>query len=288
MAIKIGVIKNKGGTAATTLINFMAGELASRENPITKKKNRVLLIDTDQQNNLKTLFQVKTTSEGGFAAVLTQGISPKALTFKVRENIDLIPSGGRLVKEIESAYAHTPNAELLMKARFEEIENDFDFILVDSAPSITLVTTQILTYCDFVLTPSTLDLLGLVGTKNILQFYALTQKHFPKIAQMLAIVPTLADFRRRIDKDLHDDLLSLKENGLTEGAIITTPFRNDSKVRTTQVRRKLIQESFPNCNAAQDIVKIVDDVVAEIANRQPLKATAKKVQSHKPDVEMGL
>lgn len=289
MAIKIGIIKNKGGTGATTLINFIAGDLACRENPITKQKNRVLLIDTDQQNNLKTLFQVKTTSEGGFAAVLTQGISPKALTFKVRDNIHLIPSGGRLVKEIESAYAHTPNAELLMKARFEEIENDFDFILVDSAPSITLVTTQILSYVNYAITPSTLDLLGLVGTKNILQFYALTKKHFPNIAEMLAIIPALADFRRRIDKDLHDDLLSLKENGLTEEAIITTPFRNDSKVRTTQVRRKLIHESFPNCNAAQDIKQIVDEIVGEIASRQPIKVETKKSKpARKSHLELGL
>lgn len=276
MAIKLGVIKNKGGTAATSLINFIAGELANRVNPKTGNKNRILLIDTDQQNNLKTLYQLKTTAEGGFAAVLTQGISPKALTFKVRDNIHLVPSGGRLVKEIESSFAHTPNAELLMKARFEEIENEFDYILVDSAPSITLVTTNILNYCDYIITPSTLDLLGLVGTKNILQFYALTKKHFPKIGQILAIVPTLADFRRRVDKDLYDDLLSLKENGLTEGAIVTTPFRSDSKVRTSQVRRKLIQESFPNSNAAQDIKVIADEIESEIQVRQqPQKAPAR-------------
>lgn len=286
MAIKIGGIKNKGGTSLTTLLNFLAAELASRVNSKTGALNRVLLIDTDQQNNLKTLYQVKTSAEGGFAAVLTQGISPKALTFKVRDNIHLLPSGGRLVKEIESTYSHTPNAELLMKVRFEEIENDFDYILVDSAPSITLVTTNILNYCDFVLTPSTLDLLGLVGTKNILQFYSLTQKHFPRIAEMLAIVPTLADFRRRVDKDLHDDLLALKENGLTEGAIITQPFRNDSKVRTTQVRRKLIQESFPNSNAAQDIKKIADEIESEITTRLNKRLTSKA--SKRSEVEAGL
>lgn len=278
MAIKIGMIKNKGGTGATTILNCLAGELAFKHN------KRVLLIDTDQQNNLKTLYKLTTSSaEGGYAAVITEGVSPLSLKYEVRPNISLLPSGGRFVREIEANYSHTPNAEMLMQNRFREVESEFDFVLCDVAPSITLTTSMILCYCDWAISATSLDLLGLVGTKNILQFYELTKKHFD-VAEMLAIIPSLADFRRRVDVDLYEDLKSLAANDLTQGAIITTPFRMDSKIRTSQVRRKLIQEAFPDSKAATDISAIATELLNEIERRNKTK-TANII---KPQIEAAL
>ena len=107
----LAVMCHKGGTGKTTTTLGLADAFSN-----TGRK--VLIVDADEQSNIKTIFGIKLQqAEGGLAATLLDNIKPETLAINARPNIDVILSGGRLMREFEKTHSNTPESELLMKKR---------------------------------------------------------------------------------------------------------------------------------------------------------------------------
>ncbi|MBK9038963.1 MAG: ParA family protein [Bdellovibrionales bacterium] len=263
--IKIGVLINKGGAGKTTTTVCLADALLN-----LYPNSKALIIDADDQSNIKTIFRLKIKdSEGGLSAVLREGLDPSKLFHEVRPNLSVMISGGRALADFATEFRTVPESEYLMRKRFENLEG-FDFILVDSPPSLSLITTNIATFVDYVLIPATPDLLSLVGVKNLinlLQSYEDEEKKKARpnpIGSVLGVVPTQVDQRRNIDLDIIEDLERLEQSDLLNGGVIFDPIRVDSKVRTAQVKRKLLSEAFPKSNASEDYGMLAREIIEQI------------------------
>lgn len=266
--IILAVMCHKGGTGKTTTTLGLA-------DGFSELGKKVLIIDADEQSNIKTIFGIKLQqAEGGLAATLLNNIKPDTLAIKTRPNVDVILSGGRLMREFEKTHANTPESELLMKKRMVGLDH-YDIIIIDTPPALSLISTNIITFADYLLLPCSPDLLAVVGAKNTLNFIENIEGHLKKqnipVAEMLGIIPTMYDGRRNLDMDILDDLHRLDDADLLRGGRVFSPIRNDIKVKTAQVKRRLLSEAFPTAKATEDYALVASEVLSCVLEKTEFK-----------------
>lgn len=282
-SIRIGFISNKGGSTRSSTLSNVSGILAN------DYKEKVLIGDTDEQSNLRTLFGVKyNEAEGGMGAILNTGVEPLKMTVNVRDNIDLIVSGGRLIRDFERTYGNTPENETLLEKRFKQVKDIYKWQFFDTSPSLNLIHTNLAFYCDYLILTTTPDLLGFIGVKSAIAFVETLQKHYPnrKLAKVLGVVCGAFDPRRNLDLDVYEDLKRLELNDLLLGGKVFSPIRHDIKVKTAQVKRKTITEAFPNTKASEDYRLLVKEIITEIEKRdiQVLEKKPKQKRLLEPEL----
>jgi chromosome partitioning protein len=273
----IAVLCHKGGVAKTSTTTALADALVSRD-----PKTRVLILDCDEQANIKTIFAVKLhEAEGGVASILLENSDPARVRVSVRRNIDVILSGGRMMRDFERTHMNTPDNELILSRRMEKIGAEYDYVLIDSPPALSLVSSNIAMYADYCVIPCTADLLAVVGVRSTLFFLENLEQYFRgrglKPCQVLGVVPTMYDQRRTVDMTILDDLQRMANAELTRGGVIFDPIRTDTKMKTSQVRRKLISEAFPNAKVAEDYRKLCGDMLSRIEDLRTTKLNARTV-----------
>jgi len=264
--IVLGIICHKGGVGKTSSTVGLADALAA-----SSPDSKILIVDADEQSNVKTIFAIKMhQAEGGLASILMDNASPENVKVTVRPNIDVILSGGRRMREFERTFSNAPNSELIMKHRFENLSG-YDFILIDSPPALSLISSNIVTYADYLLLPSSPDLLSVVGVKNTLYFVENMKQVYAKegirVADVLGILPTMVDTRRNLDMTIVDDFQRMADNNLTMGGRIFHSIRSDIKVKTAQVKRKLLTELAPTAKATMDFQRLAVEIVETIQKR---------------------
>ena len=259
--IKIGIACHKGGVGKTATVAALA-DAVTYENPTS----RVLLLDGDEQNCLKTIFGVKMhETQGGLASILLGQTSLDQVKVKVRPNIDLVLSGGRQMKEFERLFASQERAELIMREKLGNL-SEYDFVFIDCPPAISLISANVVTFSDYILIPCIPDLLAFVGAKQTINFIESVGKFyidadFP-LAQILGVVLTQFDQRQSLDNTIESDLENLQNSGLVRRCFKSIP--KDIKVKTAQVRRKLLSEGFASSNAAKAYRELIQDIISEI------------------------
>ena len=159
----------------------------------------------------------------------------------------------------------------------ELFDDSYDFVLIDSPPALSLISSNIAMYADYCLIPCTADLLAVVGVRSTLFFLENLETYFKnkdsQPCKVLGVVPTMYDQRRVLDMTILDDLQRMANADLMRGGTIFDPIRSDIKIKTSQVRRKLITEAFPNSKAAADYEKLCSEVLSRIAMVEQKTAT---------------
>lgn len=274
--IVIAVLCHKGGVAKTSTTTSLADAIVQ-----LKPSAKVLILDCDEQANIKTIFAVKLSeAEGGVASILLENTDPAQVKVQVRPQIDVILSGGRMMRDFEKTHMNTPDSELILKRRMERIGADYDYVLIDSPPALSLVSSNIAMYADFCIIPCTADLLAVVGVRSTLFFLENLEVYFKgrnlKPCEVIGVVPTMYDQRRILDMTILDDIQRMSNANLMRGGVVFDPIRSDTKVKTAQVRRKLLSEAFPTSKAFLDYKKLCEDMMARFDELDQTRSSTKK------------
>ena len=195
-----------GGAGKTTLVRDLGYELASRG-------YKVLVIDLDPQANLSTWLGVSVErEEGTVLEVIRKGNLPSPI--RLHENYHLIPANILLaVGEIE--LAQKPLGETLLRGALREWRGEYDFILVDSSPSLGKLALLGALAGDGLIVPVEMTPKGLQAAATVLDIshtymqalrhmgQDIPGKHFIKL-----FVPTKYDPRTSVGKTALETLLT--------------------------------------------------------------------------------
>lgn len=196
----IAIANQKGGVGKTTTTVNLAASLGVLE-------KKVLLIDADPQANATSGLGIDVDSvELGTYQLLEHTKSAEETIITTSSpNVDLIPSHIDLVA-IEIELVDKDDREYMMKKAIEGLREAYDYILIDCAPSLGLLTLNALTAADSVIIPIQCEYYALEGLGKLLNTIKSVQKiHNPDL-DIEGLLLTMYDARLRLSNQVVEEV----------------------------------------------------------------------------------
>lgn len=199
MTVVISVTNQKGGVGKTTTSVNVAYFLA-------KSGKKTLLIDFDPQGNATSGLGIdKQNLPATMAEVITGKISlAEAILPTDHKNLFLAPSTPHLANtEVELAQAE--GRFIRLRRAVAELEG-YDYIIIDSPPSLSLLTVNGLIASGFVLLPVQAEFYALEGLGQLLETMKLIRKGLNPDLQLLGVLPTMVDSRTTLSNQVIEEV----------------------------------------------------------------------------------
>jgi len=196
----IAIANQKGGVGKTTTSINLAASLGVLE-------KKVLLIDADPQANATSGLgiNVEEVEIGTYQLLEHTNTAKQAILKTDTPNLDIIPSHIDLVA-IEIELVDKESREYMLKKALEEVKDDYDFILIDCAPSLGLLTLNALTAADAVIIPIQCEYFALEGLGKLLNTIKSVQKiHNPEL-DIEGLLLTMYDSRLRLSNQVVEEV----------------------------------------------------------------------------------
>lgn len=196
----IAIANQKGGVGKTTTTVNLAAALGVLE-------KKVLLIDADPQANATSGLGIDVDAvEFGTYQVLEHSKTAKETIVQTSSpNVDLIPSHIDLVA-IEIELVDKEEREYMMKKAIKELKETYDYILIDCAPSLGLLTLNALTAADSVIIPIQCEYFALEGLGKLLNTIKSIQKIHNADLDIEGMLLTMYDSRLRLSNQVVEEV----------------------------------------------------------------------------------
>jgi len=196
----IAIANQKGGVGKTTTSINLAASLGVLE-------KKVLLIDADPQANASSGLGIDVDAvEGGTYHVLEHSLSAKDAILKTSSpNVDIIPANIDLVA-IEIELVDKEDREYMLKRALVNITDDYDYILIDCAPSLGLITLNSLVAADSVIVPIQCEYFALEGLGKLLNTIKSIQNIHNTELDIEGLLLTMFDSRLRLSNQVVDEV----------------------------------------------------------------------------------
>ncbi|MBW8002309.1 MAG: ParA family protein [Planctomycetes bacterium] len=276
---KIAVLNQKGGVGKTTTVVNISAALAAMG-------FRVAVVDLDPQAHLTIHLDMDPERiEAGSYKVLTQSAKFEDELLLVRPNLWLLPANINLVGA-ESELVSIVGRETILREAIKESEEHFDYMIIDCAPSLGLLTLNALASVDEILIPLQPHFLALQGLGKLLQTVDIVNKRINPSLKVRWILLCMFDSRVSLSGEVKVDIDQFLHQARgtdcawSEAEVLPVYIRRNIKLAEAPSYGKTIFEYEPNCHGAEDYRKVAEFIegqkgeakeVEDLAAETPIK-----------------
>jgi len=257
---KVIVVANqKGGCSKTSVVANLGAGLA-------REGKRVCCIDSDPQGSLTISLGYPDPDELPLtlATIMMDIIEEKEFSpdygiLHHQEGMDLVPANMEL-SGIEVSLANTMSREMILKEYIEMIRDRYDYILIDTMPSLGVMTINALVAADRVLIPCAASYLPVKGLQMLMKTIAVVKKRLNKQLKIEGILITMVDYRTNYAKDI---TAMLRESyGMDEDiGVLQTFIPFSVKIQEANSEGISIFRYAPKCKAADSFANLTREVL---------------------------
>lgn len=200
MARIISVVNQKGGVGKTTTTINLASWLADLG-------KRVLIIDIDPQGNASSGLGIdhKNIRKGLYEVLLDENTKINEVIKSHQPNFHILPStpdlAGASIELVDKE-----NREFKLQEVLKQVDDLYDFILIDNPPSLGLLTINGLTAAKEILIPIQCEYYALEGLSQLLSTINLIKEHLHPDLKILGAIMTMYDSRNKLSSAVFQEL----------------------------------------------------------------------------------
>lgn len=243
------IAAQKGGVSKTTTAAAIAQAL-------TYKGKEALLIDGDAQGSASLIYGADGSGTGGTYSLIT-GSAPAIDLIQETPAGKIIPSSPYLDR-LDIELNNKPGRDALLKAAIEPIRNEFDCIVIDTAPGLGTALVQALTAADAVIIPLLCDPQALQGLHQVTETIGEVMKYCNPALTISAVVLTQYQARATLTRQ-YEDLIKeqCKKMGLY---LAKTRIRRAIALQEAQASRENLYKYAPKSNPAADYMAFCEEI----------------------------
>jgi chromosome partitioning protein len=259
---RIAIINQKGGVGKTTTAVNLAAALA-------RGGQRVCVVDLDPQAHASTHLGIEPDGKApSMYDVLTDSRPLAEVRRKVEERLWVAPSDINLAAA-EVELAGVVGREVILRDLLLQDEGAFDFVLMDCAPSLGVLTLNALAAAGEVFIPLQPHFLALHGMSKLFETTALVAKRINPALRVTGIVFCMYESNTRLAQEVQRDLQEYLDRGRAGNApwakarIFATRVRRNIKLAECPSFGQSIFQYAPGCHGAADYAALAQEVLGE-------------------------
>lgn len=244
----LAITNNKGGVAKTTSVQSIGAAFE-------KLGKKVLLIDLDPQGNLSSSFgiDIDNLEKTAYDALKEKNLKPYIL--QISEKLHILPSN-LILEKANIEFSSLPVRELILEKSLRSVKDDYDICLIDTSPSLSLLTTNAISCANSVYIPVKAGFFEMKGSRLLIDLINELKNDINEKLEIKGIFITQYDSRTNISQAVIE---TIEKN--MPGKLLNTRIRNNIALVEAPASANHIFEYNKNSNGSKDYLQLAKEIL---------------------------